>query len=127
MIYPQRLIAMTLLVACAFSQQPANAAALKAATAACQDKDVFKKAFQIPSDKDGKKAAAYFQAKIGDGKCQQFPHGQEVSVDERDGAFWCVRPSGGLECYWTLEKAVDLNPPKQTTSHSGSPRQKRGR
>jgi len=93
------------------SGQAAFCAALKVATPACADEATLKKGYQIPADADGKKAVAYFKGRIDAGECQQLARGQEVTVDERHEPLWCVRPSGGLDCFWTLAKAVDLNPP----------------
>jgi hypothetical protein len=116
----QRLAALVLPSVFVLSISPATAAAFKTTAAACRDKAVFKQAFQSPTDKEGKKAAAYFQTKLGTGECSQFARGQQVTVDERDGGLWCVRPSGGLDCYWTIEKAVDLNPPAPSTTGAGA-------
>ena len=104
-----------------------RAAAFKGAYAACQDKGVLKKAFESPGDRDGKKATAFLRTKIASGECLEFARGQQVSVDERDGAFWCVRRTGDLECYWTLEKAIDLNPPIVSTGGGGGQSGKRVR
>ncbi|HXY58664.1 MAG TPA: hypothetical protein VEH76_08790 [Methylocystis sp.] len=88
-----------------------SCAALKVAAPACSDEATLKKGYQIPADADGQKAAAYFKGRIDEGECQQFARGQQVTVDERHEPLWCVRPSGGLDCFWTLAKAIDLNPP----------------
>ena len=118
-----RLIALALASFFILGKSRVEAAAFKGTFAACKDEAVLKKAFQNPSDTDGKKAAAYFKAKVESGECMQFVRGQQITVDERDGGFWCVRPSGGLDCYWTLEKVVDLNPPSPSTASEGQPRQ----
>jgi hypothetical protein len=93
-------------------QTTAQSAALKGAIMACKDQADIKKALQHSSDKDGKATAAYFKTRAESGDCLQLTRGQLVDVDERDGPLWCVRPSGGLDCFWTLEKAVDLYPSK---------------
>ena len=98
----------------------AGAAAFRAAYAGCQDKAVFKKALALPGDKEGKKAGEYFKARIDARDCLLFNRGQQVSVDERDGNLWCVRRTGDLDCYWTIDKAVDLNPPLTSTGGAGS-------
>ena len=81
------------------AQSPADAAAFKAAYAACQDKAVFKKAVTFPGDKDGKKAGEFLKGRIDAHECLLFTRGQQVSVDERDGNLWCVRRTGDLDCY----------------------------
>jgi len=87
---------------------------------ACKDQADIKKALQHSSDKDGKATAAYFKTRAESGDCLQLTRGQLVDVDERDGPLWCVRPSGGLDCFWTLEKAVDLYPSKASVPASSN-------
>jgi hypothetical protein len=112
------------------ARSPAHAAAAKATFFACKDRMVFKKAFQLPVGKGGQdtkketkedktNAEAYFKAKVATGDCLQFARGQDVSIDQRDGNLWCVRLSGGLDCYWTIDKAIDLNPSTTTTTSTG--------
>jgi hypothetical protein len=88
-----------------------KAAAFRTAYPGCQDKGVLKQAFQNQKDPGGAKAAAFLKAKVDSGACVQFAKGQLVSIDERDGALWCVRRTGDLDCFWTLDRAVDPNPP----------------
>ncbi len=112
------------------ARSPAHAAAAKATFFACKDRMVFRKAFQLPAGKgpqdtkkdtkdDKNSADAYFKAKVATGDCLQFARGQDVSIDQRDGDLWCVRLSGGLDCYWTIDKAIDLNPSTTTTTTTG--------
>ncbi len=103
-----------------FASSAADAAAFKAAYAACQDKAVFKKALTVPGDKEGKKAGEFLKGRIDAHECLLFNRGQQVSVDERDGNLWCVRRTGDLDCYWTIDKVVDLNPPITSTGGAGS-------
>jgi hypothetical protein len=112
-----------------FAPSAAGAAAFKAAYAACQDKAVFKKAFATPGDKEGKKAGEFLKGRIDAHECLLFNRGQEVSVDERDSNLWCVRRTGDLDCYWTIDKVVDLNPPLTSAGGgaSGQSGGKRGR
>lgn len=112
-----------------FAPPVARAAAFKVAYAACQDKAVFKKALTVPGDKDGKKAGEFLKGRIDAHECLLFNRGQEVSVDEREGNLWCVRRTGDLDCYWTIDKVVDLNPPITSTGGAGGGQSggKRGR
>ena len=100
--------------------EAAFGAALKVAAPACADEATLRKGYQISGDADGAKAAAYFKGRIDAGECQQLARGQEVTVDERHEPLWCVRPSGGLDCFWTLAKAVDLNPPIVSKGSGGA-------
>lgn len=88
----------------------AQAAVARGAVLACRDPAVIKRAFKPIDAKTAKEDAAFFKAKLSAGECVQLVRDQKVLVDQRDGPLWCVRPSGGLDCYWTLEKAIDLYP-----------------
>jgi hypothetical protein len=114
------------------ARSPARAAAVKGTFYACKDQEMFKKAFQRPAgkpsvnEKDAKAdSEAYFKPKITTGECLQLARGEEVSIDERNGELWCVRPPGGLECYWTVDKAIDLFPSSAPAAASGQSRQGR--
>jgi hypothetical protein len=98
------------------AQSVADAAALKGAVAACKDQADIKKALVRASDKETKATAAYIKSKTASGDCLQLTRGAQVDVDQRDGVLWCVRPAGALDCYWTLDKAVDLYPANSATS-----------
>jgi hypothetical protein len=105
------------------AQPPAYAAAAKSTFYACKEQAVFKKAFEVPAGKEAKddkanraRLEAYFKDKIASGACLQLARGQQVSVDQRDKNLWCVRLSGGLDCYWTVDQAIDLNPSASTTT-----------
>jgi hypothetical protein len=107
---------------CAFllalvAASPSQGAAFRGAYPGCADKDVLRQAFKDPKDLSGAKAAALLKSKVDAGLCIQFSKGQQVAIDERDGSLWCVRRTGDLDCYWTLDKAVDPNPP--ITSNGG--------
>ncbi len=96
-------------------EKPAGAAALRATYPGCQDKEILKQAFQNQKDAGGAKAAAFLKGKVDAGACVLFAKGSQVSIDERDGALWCVRRTGDLDCIWTLDRAVDPNPPIQSS------------
>ncbi|MBY6243452.1 hypothetical protein [Methylosinus sp. Sm6] len=88
----------------------AQAAVARGAVLACRDPADIKRAFKPINDKTAKEDAAYFKARLSAGECVQLVRDQQLLVDQRDGPLWCVRPSGGLDCYWTHEKAIDLYP-----------------
>ncbi|OBS54225.1 hypothetical protein A8B73_01725 [Methylosinus sp. 3S-1] len=88
----------------------AQAAVARGAVLACRDPADIKRAFKPINEKTAKDDAAYFKSRLSAGECVQLVRDQKVLVDQRDGPLWCVRPSGALDCYWTLEKAIDLYP-----------------
>jgi hypothetical protein len=96
-------------------ETPSEAAAFRADFPACLDKALLKQAWQNPKDPGGAKAMAFLDGKVEAGSCIRFTKGQQVSIDERDGALWCVRRTGDLDCYWTLDKVIDPNPPITST------------
>jgi hypothetical protein len=89
---------------------PAMAAAARGAVLACRDQADIKRAFKPINDKTAKDDGAYFKGRLSAGECVQLVRDQKVVVDQRDGPFWCVRPSGALDCFWTLDRAIDLYP-----------------
>jgi hypothetical protein len=148
-----RLTAFLLPAFFLLAQSPAHAAAAKATFFACKEQAVFKKAFEHPAGKPGKNLAkdpaakdllgkdladkeakenrdkrdAYFKAKVVTGECTQLARGEDLSVDERAGNLWCVRPSGGLDCYWTLDQAIDLNPSMSASTGAAQTRSSKHR
>lgn len=88
----------------------AQAAVARGAVLACRDQADLKRAFKPIDAKTAKDDSAFFKAKLSAGECVQLVRDQKVLVDQRDGPLWCVRPSGGLDCYWTLERAIELYP-----------------
>jgi hypothetical protein len=94
-----------------FLPAAAKAAAVRAPILACRDQADIKRALRPASDKERKDDAAHLKSKVASGDCLQLVRDQKVLVDQRDGVLWCVRPSGGLDCFWTYEKAIDPYPP----------------
>jgi hypothetical protein len=57
-------------------------------------------------------------AKIKAGDCSFLSKGMAITIDKKDGQFLCVRPSGGLDCFWAPAVAINQNPtePEKTPS-----------
>jgi hypothetical protein len=102
---------VTLIASVYFLYTAANAAVFRNEFPGCQDKDLLKQSLQIPKGFSENRSFAFLKSKVESGACVNFSKGQQVSIDQREGALWCVRRTGDLECYWTLDKAVDENPP----------------
>lgn len=103
------LTVATLLALFVSAPQHASAAMFHANFAGCKDKEIAREVFGAsgaPRPAKGGAAKPDMKAKLD--QCAKFLQGQKVTVDERDGNLWCVRPNGELECYWTLDKAVDI-------------------
>ena len=114
-----QLAALLLAGAFCLAQTPAQSAAFRAPYPACRDKGAFAKALKSPAGKPDAAEVAAMKARIDAGECLNFRKGETVSIDERDGALWCVRRTGDLDCYWTLGKAVDPNPPIVSSGGGG--------
>jgi hypothetical protein len=48
--------------------------------------------------------------KLKTGECAPLHRGVSVSIDEKRGDLVCVRPYGGLDCFWTPMTTIDENP-----------------
>jgi hypothetical protein len=86
--------------------EASKAAVFKAAVPACRDKNEAQQLFLNSEMKKKNSDSSAVQAQSN--ACSKFTAGQKVTVDERDGQLWCVRPSGELECYWTIDKAINV-------------------
>lgn len=85
--------------------EASKAAVFKATVPACRDKNEAQQLFLSP---EVKKNSNSLTEQTRSNACSKFTSGQKVTVDERDGQLWCVRPSGELECYWTIDKAINV-------------------
>lgn len=102
----------------------AQAAAARGSVLACRDQADIKRAFRPASDKAAKDDPAFFRGRLQSGHCVQLMRDQKVDVDQRDGSLWCVRPSGALDCFWTLDRAIDLYPAPPPRPGEQPPRKK---
>ena len=60
--------------------------------------------------------------KLTKGDCLSLPKGMDVTIDTKDAKLFCVRPTGELDCYWTLDAGINQNPVKteaRPAAHSG--------
>ena len=85
-----------------------NAATLNANFPGCKDKTSAKQIFMPRNEPIKRKTQSSDPQQPTPDNCIKFAQGQKVNVDERDGQLWCIRPNGELECYWTLDKAVNV-------------------
>jgi hypothetical protein len=66
-------------------------------------------------------------AKIKAGDCSFLSKGMAITIDKKDGQYLCVRPSGGLDCFWAPAIAINQNPTEpEKTPASRSRSQGRG-
>ena len=60
--------------------------------------------------------------KLAKGDCFSLSKGMAMTIDKKDGKLLCVRPWGGLDCYWTADADINQNPAEPETrpaTHSG--------
>jgi hypothetical protein len=63
--------------------------------------------------------------KLAKGNCLSLSKGMAVTIDKKDGRLLCVRPWGGLDCYWTADADINQNPAEpeaRPATHSGGHR-----
>ncbi len=91
----------------------ARAAALKEKAFACRSETDARMALDLATAKGKVVGLESFQAgKIASRDCLSLIKGLKVSVDQKRAPLMCVRLTGDLDCYWTPEAVVDLNPPE---------------
>jgi len=87
-----------------------RAAAMKASTFGCKAPADAQKALDLQSKKDAGALAKFTQPKLASGACITLGRGLSVTSDMKKPPLTCVRLSGDLDCYWTADALVDLNP-----------------
>ena len=83
----------------------ADAAMTRGDIFACRDSSVFAAGAQLRAK--GQATGGFEKAKIASGECTSIIKGSVVGIDERKGSLFCVRPSGALDCYWTVSAGID--------------------
>jgi len=100
----------------------ARAAAMKTSTFGCKAPADAQKALYLQSKKDAAGLAAFTQAKLASGACVTLGRGLTVTTDMKKPPLTCVRLSGDLDCYWTADVLVDLNPAEPERPSRGTGR-----
>jgi hypothetical protein len=89
------------------TSSPAGAAAVKQNVIACHAEIDAKRREQLERVRDKQPTAAYGSTKTGE--CSSLPKGMTVAIEQVDGQLACVRPWGGLDCFWAPIAAIDQN------------------
>ena len=76
---------------------------------ACKSKDDTKKVIDFLGKKDNAGLDKFSGPKLARGDCSGLSKGEEVTIDTKDGQLLCVRPWGGLDCYWTIDGDINQN------------------
>jgi hypothetical protein len=76
---------------------------------ACKDAADSKRVldFLFKNDKAG--LDKFSAPKLAKGDCFSLSKGMAVTIDTKDAKLFCVRPAGGLDCYWTADADINQN------------------
>jgi hypothetical protein len=103
----------------------AEAASVIKPIVACKDEADSRKVLDFLGKKDTAGLDKFSAPKLAKGDCFSLSKGMAVTIDTKDGTLLCVRPWGGLDCYWTADADIDQNPAEPETrpaTHSGGHR-----
>jgi uncharacterized membrane protein YgcG len=76
---------------------------------ACKDAADSKRVldFLFKNDKAG--LDKFSAPKLAKGDCFSLSKVMAVTIDTKDAKLFCVRPAGGLDCYWTADADINQN------------------
>ena len=100
----------------------AHAATVANSIVGCKAQADSRKALELIAKNDAAGLEKFKAFKIAGGDCSSLSKGMSVVVDKKDGQFLCVRPTGGLDCFWTAAVAINQNPTASEKSQSSQPR-----
>jgi len=88
----------------------AEAASVIKPIVACKDEADSRKVLDFLGKKDTAGLDKFSAPKLAKGDCFSLSKGMAVTIDTKDGTLLCVRPWGGLDCYWTADADINQNP-----------------
>jgi uncharacterized membrane protein YgcG len=100
----------------------AEAASVIKPIVACKDEADSKKVLDFLGKNDKAGLDKFSAPKLAKGDCLSLSKGMAVTIDTKDAKLFCVRPTGGLDCYWTADADINQNPSEpeaRPDSHSG--------
>jgi hypothetical protein len=92
---------------------------------ACKDEADSRKVLDFLGKNDKAGLDKFSAAKLAKGDCLSLSKGMAVTIDTKDAKLFCVRPWGGLDCYWTADADINQNAPEPEAlpaAHSGGHR-----
>ncbi len=87
----------------------------------CKAEADSKKVVDFVAKKDDPGLNKFTEPKLASRDCFSLLKSMAVDVDKKDGQFLCVRPTGGFDCYWTVDAAINQNPASESETHGSSP------
>ena len=103
----------------------AEAASVIKPIVACKDEADSRKVLDFLGKNDKAGLDKFSAAKLAKGDCLSLSKGMAVTIDTKDAKLFCVRPTGGLDCYWTADADINQNAPEPEAlpaAHSGGHR-----
>ncbi|HUI22694.1 MAG TPA: hypothetical protein VLZ74_16880 [Methylocella sp.] len=88
----------------------AEAASVIKGIVACRDETDSKKVLEFLGKNDKAGLDKFSAPKLAKGDCLSLSKGMNVTIDTKDAKLFCVRPAGGLDCYWTADADINQNP-----------------
>ena len=88
----------------------AQAASVVNSITGCKAEADTQKLAEFMAKNDNAGLEKFKTAKIKAGDCSFLSKGMAITIDKKDGQFLCVRPSGGLDCFWAPAVAINQNP-----------------
>jgi uncharacterized membrane protein YgcG len=105
-----------------FLPSMAEAASVIKSIVACKDEADSRKVFDFLGENDKAGLDKFTAPKLAKGDCFSLSKGMAVPIDTKDAKLFCVRPTGGLDCYWTADADINQNPAEpeaHQAPHSG--------
>jgi hypothetical protein len=103
----------------------AEAASVIKPIVACKDEADSRRVLDFLGKNDKAGLDKFSAPKLAKGDCLSLSKGMAVTIDTKDGKLFCVRPWGGLDCYWTADADINQNAPEpeaRPAAHSGGHR-----
>jgi len=92
---------------------------------ACKDEADSRMVLDFLAKNDKAGLDKFSAPKLAKGDCLSLSKGMAVTIDTKDAKLFCVRPWGGLDCYWTADADINQNAPEPEAlpaAHSGGHR-----
>jgi uncharacterized membrane protein YgcG len=96
----------------------AQAASVIKPIVACREEADSKKVLEFLGKNDKAGLDKFSAPKLSKGDCLTLSKGMAVTIDTKDAKLFCVRPTGGLDCYWTVDADINQNA-TETQAHQG--------
>jgi uncharacterized membrane protein YgcG len=96
----------------------AEAASVIKPIVACRDEADSKKILEFLGKNDKAGLDIFSAPKLIKGDCMTLSKNMAVDIDTKDAKLFCVRPTGGLDCYWTVDADINQNA-AESEAHQG--------